>query len=139
MLFRSSLVSLHQDLFRLAPKAKKTIPLDIDFKVPPQPDLLDCGGRIDAKGALDSNGRLTSDHPERIVQRFAGAVEVPLPTRKKAVLPIDLPYLAQHNIGLKIAIPADAPPGAIIKTHFVQRNSKTKQITGGVAVQIHVK
>jgi hypothetical protein len=42
-------------------------------------------------------------------------------------------------VGLKVAVPANAERGAAIKTHFVQRDAETQQITGGIAVQVRVR
>ena len=99
---------------------------------------LDCGGHIQACDCGQENSLLTSDHPDLIAQRFPDAVQVAVPPGNKAHIPVDLPLSSQHVIGFKLAVPSRAKNGTVMTTHFVQRHTKSKQITGGIAVQVRV-
>ena len=51
---------------------------------------------------------------------------------------MDLPPGSPRVVGFSITVPPRARAGDVIKTHLVQRHAETNQITGGVAVEIHV-
>jgi hypothetical protein len=51
---------------------------------------------------------------------------------------VDLPAGEQIVIGLKAAVRRGAKPGEPIKLHFVQRHVASKQIVGGVALEVRV-
>lgn len=53
-------------------------------------------------------------------------------------MPVNIPAFTQNVVGLKIAVSDKPRINKSIKLHFVQRNVKTKQIVGGVAVQLTV-
>jgi hypothetical protein len=102
-------------------------------------ELLDCGGRMpsaeDGPGAL-----LTSDHPELIAARFPDSWEAPLPDAEAgARWRVDVKPISQTVVGLKVASPARTTPGQSVRLHFVQRRRGTRQIVGGVAVQVNIR
>ncbi len=138
--YEVSLMHTSKDLFSLCNDGK-VFRLDslMEAKQPPPDHLLDCGGHISAPDSNRNNGLLTSDNPDLIARRFPNAFQVSFPAGKKAKIPVALSPFSPSVIGFKVAVPANAKKGTVIKTHFVQRNTKTKQITGGIAVQIMVK
>jgi len=99
---------------------------------------LDCGGHMLVRDGGRDNSLLTSDHPNLIAQRFPDAVQIAVPAGTKAHVPVDLSLFSQHMIGVKVAVPSRAKNGAVMTTHFVQRHVKSKQITGGIAIQVRV-
>jgi hypothetical protein len=139
--YEVSLVHTSKELFGLYRKGKIS-PLGDHLKIKSQqaPDhLLDCGGHVPAFDSVRDNRLLTSDNPDLIVQRFPDAFQVAFLSGKKAKIPVNLPVFSQYVVGFKMIVPENAKKGEVIKTHFVQRNAKTKQITGGIAVQVQVK
>jgi hypothetical protein len=102
-----------------------------------QPIQLDCGGRIsDAEGRQDTV--LTSDVPN-LLDRFPDSWEMPFTSGDEARIPVDIDPFSQTVVGLKVAVPPLAEPGRLLKLHFVQRRARSRQIVGGVAVQVHVR
>ncbi len=101
-------------------------------------DLLDCGGHISKQHKEKNKLLLTSRHPELLVQRFPHAYEAFFEAGSKASMKIQILPHSQRVVGFKIQVPAKAKKGASFKTHLVQRNSKRKQVTGGITVEITV-
>lgn len=119
----------------------EVFPLEVDAADlnRPEPErLLDCRGHDEAPAPGRPGRLLTSANPDLIARRFSNAFRVPLPPGRTAGIPAILPPSSQQLIGLKVQAPANAKRGAVVKTHFVQRHARTKQITGGVAVEVHV-
>jgi len=98
--------------------------------------LMECGGHL-RENALKP-GFLTPDRADLIAARFPNAYEARVYGEKKVRFPVNLPFMSQTELGLKVTVPSNAKRGSIIRTHLVQRNTKTKQITGGVALEIRV-
>ncbi|MBO9564467.1 MAG: hypothetical protein J7621_16905 [Niastella sp.] len=100
---------------------------------------LECGAHLQDKGTAYKTKMLTSDNPELIRKRYPYALQAIMPKGKKATLTISLPVHNQTVAGLKVDVPPNAKKGEVFKTHIVQRHIKTKKITGGIAVEIHVR
>ena len=131
-----SLIAGSRELFRGATaKPRRFDP----GRLPPQPPRghrLECGGYATAAGA--TGGFLTSDRPDLLAARFPRAWETQLPSGRKTAIPIDLQAGAQVVVGFKAAVSRRAERGRSVKLHFVQRHTATKQIVGGVAVEVRV-
>lgn len=82
---------------------------------------------------------MTSENPELILRRFPKGWEAIFPKGKKKGIAVVIRPFSQKVVGLKIAIGSDAKLGQRIKLHLVQRCKDTREIVGGVAVQISVK
>ena len=103
--------------------------------------LLDCGGHThdDAYSSTRLGQIMTSANPELMRRRFPDSWEADFGQYENVKLPIELPPFSQNVIGLKIAVLPEAKRSKSIKVHFVQRNTETKEIVGGIAVQINLK
>jgi hypothetical protein len=99
---------------------------------------LECGSEVPTPNADDQGQPLTSDHPELLIRRFPDAYEAGFKDAERSKLAVNIPAFTQNVVGLKIAISDKPKANKPIKLHFVQRNVKTKQIVGGVAVQLTV-
>lgn len=90
-------------------------------------------GSVSANVAWRRKTRTTSTFFERLRWYFcARPFEV-------AKLTVKIPPRTQNVVGLKIGVSEKFKSKKPVKLHFVQRNVKTKQIVGGVAVQLRRK
>jgi hypothetical protein len=94
---------------------------------------LECGSELLGHGANHAGRVLTSDVPELLLRRFPDAWEAEFDNAPRATLAVEIPAFTQAVVGLKIASTGTAKER--FKIHFVQRNSKTDSVTGGVAIQ----
>jgi hypothetical protein len=134
-----SLVSTSNELLAAADARTQRVDWGIRASPPPPPhELLDCGAHPHTARRAPKNTMMTSDHLELIAERFADASRLPFPPGKKARVSMDLPPGSPKVVGFSITVPPRARTGDVIKTHLVQRHAETNQITGGVAVEIHV-
>ena len=99
---------------------------------------LECGAELPTLNALDQGQLLTSDNPELLFRRFGDSWEAELEDAERSKLAVNIPTFTQNVVGLKIAASDTPKMNKPIKLHFVQRNVKTKQIVGGVAIQVGV-
>jgi hypothetical protein len=99
---------------------------------------LECGGHLHDHFFLEKTKMLTSDNIAGIDKRFPGAIQVIMPAAQKSRIKFLLPPTEQTVIGLKIKAPRNLKKGMSFITHLVQRNSKTNDIIGGVAVEVRV-
>lgn len=97
---------------------------------------VDCGSRVDAADADVFNRRLSNLNPKALRRRFPDSWEAFFDDAERAKLAVNIPPFTQSVVGLKVAVSEKFKPKKPIKLHFVQRNVKTKQIVGGVAVQL---
>ena len=105
----------------------------------PEQVVLECGAHIAGSGHARRGRLLTSTSLDLIQDRYPKSWEVAFPAKGAAKLALDLPPFNQTEVGLKIAVPANAKPGEVIRLHFVQRSLSAKRIVGGVAVLINVR
>jgi len=99
---------------------------------------LECGSEVPTPNTDDQGHLLTSDHPEILFRRFPDAYEAGFKDAELSKLAVNIPAFTQNVVGLKIGVSDKPKINNPIKLHFVQRNAKTKQIVGGVAVQVNV-
>ena len=99
---------------------------------------LDCGGGPETS-LYGFTGRLSSANPKAVFRRFQNSWEAKFDNAEVAKLPVKIPAFTQNVVGLKLAVSEKFKSKKPIKLHFVQRNVKTKQIVGGVAVQLRRK
>ena len=97
-----------------------------------------CGGYIPGPPSVNKGRIMTSETPVLVLRRFPDSWEALFPARKAAGLMVDVPALTQTLVGLKIAVPANAREGKYAKLQFIQRHRASRQIVGGVTVQITV-
>jgi hypothetical protein len=100
---------------------------------------LECGSELPAPDAKDQGQPLTSNTPELLLQRFPDAYEAEFEDASRAKLAVNIPAFTQNVVGLKISVSDKLKTNKPIKLHFVQRNVKTKQIVGGIAVHLTVR
>jgi hypothetical protein len=113
--------------------------LELDVPAPARgSDRLECGGDPAAR-LRPARSLLTSEHPELIAQTFGAASRVAFPAGLVGRIPIELASGGQHVVGVLIAVPRDARPGTVFTTHLAQRQARTRQLTGGIAVEVHVE
>ncbi|HZW43356.1 MAG TPA: hypothetical protein VFF32_03045 [Dermatophilaceae bacterium] len=101
-----------------------------------EPSLLDCGGRV--SGIAGTVGAvLTSDLPELLARRFPDSWEAAF-RGGTGRMSVEIEPFAQTVVGLKVAVAAGAKPGRPLRLDLVQRNRHTKQVIGGIAVEVNV-
>jgi hypothetical protein len=107
------------------------------FQEPPvSPRSLDCSGSIGGPEAREgAAGQLGGAS----AARFARGWELTFPKGPAPKLPITITPFSQTVVGLKLTAPVSARPANPFKVHLVQRNRRTRQIVGGVAVEVLVK
>ncbi len=98
---------------------------------------LDCGSVSETRSRISH--RLSSANPEALLRRFPDAWEATFARGEVAKLAVKIPPMTQNVVGLKLAVTEKFKTKKYVKLHFVQRNVKTKQIVGGVAVQLRRK
>jgi hypothetical protein len=126
---------VHRSAGFFAAARSRLVPLG---KPPAEPDrLMDCGG-LASRRRDPVGGILVSPHPDRIVRRFGGGVERRV-GKGTARVSVALPAGAPTVVGFKVTAPKDAPPGAVLTTHLVQRLAGGNRFAGGVAVQVRVR
>jgi hypothetical protein len=74
-----------------------------------------------------------------LLLRFPDSWEAYFEDAERAKLAVNIPMFTQNVVGLKIAVSEQAVTKEPIKLHFVQRNVRTSQVVGGVAVQLRVR
>lgn len=99
---------------------------------------LECGAEVPTLSTDDPGGLLTSDAPELLRRRFPDAWEAVFEDAARSKLAVNIPTFTQNVVGLKITVAGKPKIKRPIKLHLVQRNVKTGQIVGGVAVQLTV-
>ena len=99
---------------------------------------LECGSEVPTSNVEDQGQLLTSNHPELLLRRFPDAYEAGFKDTERSKLRVDIPAFTQNVVGLKITVSERPKTKRPIKLHFVQRNVKTNQIVGGVAVQLNL-
>lgn len=99
---------------------------------------LDCGGGPETSRS-GFTGRLSSANPEAVLRRFPNSWEARFDNAEVAKLRVKIPVFTQNVVGLKLSVSEKFKSKKPIKLHFVQRNVKTSQIVGGVAVQLRRK
>jgi hypothetical protein len=104
---------------------------------PPQVGL-ECGGHIPGHLGTDAGHMMTSDTLDLVLRRFPDSWEASFPQGKRVRLAVEIPPFTQKVVGLKVFIPEQAKLDRSIKLHFVQRHSATRQIVGGVAIQVNL-
>jgi hypothetical protein len=103
-----------------------------------RPDL-DCGGHTEPDYII-SDGTLTSDATDVLNARlFANSVEIAIAGGITSQVPISLRPTEQILLGLRVTVPQTAKPGEVLNLNVVQRDETGKRITGGVALEIHVR
>ncbi|HLP78119.1 MAG TPA: hypothetical protein VK327_14515 [Candidatus Paceibacterota bacterium] len=105
---------------------------------PPDQLRLDCGGMMPGIQAASPRDIMTTDRPDLILRRFAKSWEVQMARGTKPKLACEIPPFSQIVIGVKVVVGPRMKPGETVKLHVVQRNCATKQVTGGIAVQVNV-
>jgi hypothetical protein len=131
-----SLVARSRELFRRADIPLKRFEPGSMTPKPPRSPRLECGGYVEAEAP---DGKvLTSDRPDLLAVRFPDAWEASLRPGRVGRLPVELLPGRQLVVGLKASVSPRAKPGQTIKLHFVQRHVATKQIVGGVALEVRV-
>jgi len=134
---RVSLLSRHKELFRAGGvKATRWKP-DAQEVAAPQHQHHDCGAHLVPAEGNPRHQIMTSATPDLVLRRFPDGWEVRLDGAKRGRLPVELPLGTQALVGLRIAVPRDARPDQTFTLDFVQRHAATRQIVGGVAVEIH--
>jgi hypothetical protein len=122
----------------------------LDEQPPEAFELLDCGARIpgaaDAAGAGPGAGAgaagatgavLTSDRMDLIERRFGSGWEAVLDGNGH--LPVEIEPFSQTVVGLKVGVLAGGRPRRPARLSLVQRQRKTRQIVGGVSVEVTVR
>jgi hypothetical protein len=104
---------------------------------PPEQIRLECGGYIPGPPSVDKGRIMTSDTADLVLRRYPDSWEAHFPESAKAKMAVEIPPFTQKVVGLKVALTSDAKSGQSLKLHFVQRQSATQQIVGGVAVQVN--
>jgi hypothetical protein len=137
-----SVVHKNKEFFRQNPKMKLKLLQDALVQNNQQHDYhqhaeRDCGGHLHGHD-FTAKDLLLSNRPDLIAKRFPGAFEGAFGDAQSASMKIDLPRNSPLVAGLKINVPADVKRGTTFKTHLVQRNVKTKQVTGGITVTVRV-
>lgn len=134
-----SLIHRTKDFFRASKaKVKKFKPEFEDAISRGRKTELDCGSGLEPPRSAYT-GRLSSANPEGVLRRFPNSWEAKFDNAEIAKLPVKIPAFTQNVVGLKLAVSEKFTSKKPVKLHFVQRNVKTKQIVGGVAVQLRRK
>ncbi len=134
-----TLIHRSKEFFRL-PKTdvKRFKPKFTKSALVPQQTRLECGGYIPGPPSADKGRIMTSDTPDLVLRRFPDSWEAKFQKGVKPVMAVEIPQFTQKVVGLKISIPARTKISQSMKLHFVQRHSATRQIVGGVAVQVNI-
>jgi hypothetical protein len=81
---------------------------------------------------------MSSETADLVLRRFPDSWEARIPESVRAKMAVEIPPLTQKVVGLKVALSAQAKGAQSLKVHFVQRQSATQQIVGGVAVRLNM-
>lgn len=95
---------------------------------------LDCGCRAHGAATDALTGQI--DTPEQVFRLFGASVELAIEPGERVRVPLSLKPTARLLVGLRIALPADAPPGAALTLDALQREGNT--VVGGVALLVRV-
>jgi hypothetical protein len=96
--------------------------------------LLDCGGL--APGAVGVRDMLTSRDIGAVLRRFPEAWQAALSDEPVVLVPENRPQLV---IGLKVEVTAEICHGTTVTVDFVQRETGTGRVVGGIAVALPVQ
>jgi hypothetical protein len=130
-----SLIHPSMEFFILSRVNVKRFKIDFERATPGREKVrLECGAELPA--LLHGNGRglLTSSTPELLYGRFPDSYEAEFENGERAKLLVDVPPYSQSVVGLKVAVPENFKTKEPVKIHFVQRNLKTGQVVGGIAI-----
>jgi len=116
-------------------------PADGEDESKPAVVHLDCGGELTAgESESDRPPPAESDNTRpALPPRFRDAFEALFEDEPASKIVVRIPPFTQNEIGLKINVTDQAITAKPVKLHFIQRNVKTKQIVGGVAVHLTVR
>lgn len=82
--------------------------------------------------------RIAADCGGGAFLRSAKSLEVPFAAGRTAAIPLQLRGGDEIVLGLRLRVPADAKRGDVLRTHVVQREARSKNIVGGVTVEVRV-
>lgn len=102
---------------------------------------LDCAGVVHSQTderEIYTAGMITSDLPELLARQFKQGFEAFFGSSLKAQIPISVRPQEQLVFGLKLKVPQETKSGETLRLDMVQRDTKSKKILGGIAVQINV-
>jgi len=134
-----SLIHRSKEFFRSAKAEVKRFKPEFNKPtLPPEQIRLDCGGYIPGPPNVDKGRIMTSDTADLVLRRFPDSWEARIPESVRAKIAVEIPPFTQKVVGLKVALSAQAKGAQSLKVHFVQRQSATQQIVGGVAVQVNM-
>jgi hypothetical protein len=116
------------------------------FESPPHPTLddasleLDCGGRSLSitYDQISVTERLKAS-PKLLAALFERGVEVRFARGVSSQIPIVVPAQAQLVFGLHFKVPPETRRGDTLRLDLVQRDSRSKRLLGGIAIQINVR
>jgi hypothetical protein len=112
-----------------------------DLRVPLRPSAhidLECGAHLTA--AIPNKGKvISSNTPNLVFERYGEAWQLPLDSKARARIQVELPLHSQRSVGLLVRVPKGAPEGTTHRLHLVQRHRKTRQIVGGVALEVRIR
>ncbi|MFN0138632.1 MAG: hypothetical protein ACKVQW_00920 [Pyrinomonadaceae bacterium] len=132
-----SLIHHSKDLFKTSKaEVRQFMPQFKDGTLKRRKTQIDCGGTPETALPGNTTRRLSSANPEAVFRRFPNSWEAAFSNAEVAKLAVKIPPMTQNVVGLKLAVTKEFRTKKYVKLHFVQRNVKTKQIVGGVAVQL---
>jgi hypothetical protein len=107
---------------------------------------LDCGHgagdgaeRDETRPTLDASlAMLTADGTRDVATMFPRGVDVAFPGGEQGRIPVTIRPREQLTFGLRVSVPADAPAGKTLRLDLVQRDTKSRRLLGGIAVEIRV-
>ncbi|GLZ85953.1 hypothetical protein Pres01_20040 [Metapseudomonas resinovorans] len=97
---------------------------------------LDCSCGDLSDGTHSSTAVLTSHAPERLIEQFPGALELPWAQGERAQLPVLLRPSEALRVGLRIQVPSTAKRGSRFTIDLLQRENGKP--VGGVALEVRV-
>ena len=131
---RAGIVHRSKDFFKAA--RTEVHPFKPEFIPEKERIRLECGAELPSANAAERSRRISSSNPELVMRTYPDSWEAQFDGTEKAAMAVNIPPFTQNVVGLKLSAPWTFKPKRPIKIHFVQRNVKTKQIVGGVAVQL---
>ncbi|MEO6548968.1 MAG: hypothetical protein ABIN94_13255 [Ferruginibacter sp.] len=135
----NALAIIHQPSLFKRYQQLHSIPLYRYFKLPQTAgDLLDCAGHGQPSNQ-NEGAMITQKNIGSFVYANKEAVISELHGSKIPALITTLKPRDQAWIAMKVAVPKDSKPGIIQRFDFIQRDSQTNKIIGGVALEIRVK
>jgi hypothetical protein len=97
---------------------------------------LECGSEVPSANGAERSRRLSSLDPALVLRSFPDSWEADFADGERAGMVVNIPPFTQSVVGLKLSIAENTRIKKPFKIHFVQRNVKTRQVVGGVAVQL---